>query len=261
MMKFIICPFILTLFLSVSIAQSEQLQQSKASQLQTVMDVLGVETWARTFWELAYGYGDKENEPKSSEEVIFDIDAWLKKKPEKDERKGQIAEYQLITKHREALVKLFKNFNLVGGQLGRFVYLKSDIPVRFALKDNALTMLITGVASEYTYNTLRTTAKSRAAKTIESMILPSLKDFNEVFASSDIKYFGMVVVYGSKDFLKKSRVLNLKAEVVAFVVASDKCKKFIEGKITQEELVNDADVYLCDRDMGMSIKKVKISLD
>ncbi len=89
-------------------------------------------------------------------------------------------------------MKLFKKLNLVGSQLGRFVYLKSAIPVRFALKDNSLTLLITGIASEYTYNTLRTTAKSRAAKAIESMILPSLKNFDEVFFSSDIKYKGVV---------------------------------------------------------------------
>ncbi len=78
---------ILTLFVSVPIAQSEQLQQPKASQLRTVMNVLEVETWARTFWELAYGHGDTEYKPKSPEEVIANIDAWLK-----DERNGQIAE-------------------------------------------------------------------------------------------------------------------------------------------------------------------------
>lgn len=261
MVKFSVYFLILTFFLSVSIVQSEQLQQPKISPLQTVIDVLEIETWARTFWNLAYGHGDIESKPKSPKEVIEDIDVWLKNKPEKDERKGQIAEYQLVVKHIDNLVKLFQEFKLVGTQLGEFVYLKGTIPVRFALKDNSLTLIITGVASKYTYNTLRTTAKSRAAKIIESMILPSLKDIHEFFSSSDIKYFGMVVVYGSKDFSKKSRVLNLEAEVVSLVVASDKCKQFIEGRITQEELVDGADVYLCDRDMVTGIKKVKVSLE
>ena len=261
MIKFTVYLLILIFFLSVSIAQSEQLQQPKISQLQTVIDVLEIETSARTIWELAYGYGDIENKPKSPKEVIEDIDVWLKNKPDKDEQKGQIAEYQLVVKHRDNLVRLFQEFKLVGTQLGEFVYLRGTIPVRFALKDNSLTLLITGVASEYTYNTLRTTAKSRAAKIIESMILPSLKNIHEFFSSSDIKYFGMVVVYSSKDFSKKSRVLKLKAEVVSLVIASDKCKQFVEGKITQEDLVDSADVYLFDRDMVTGIKKVKVSLE
>ena len=112
---------------------------------------------------------------------------------------------------------------LVGSKLGQFAYLESSVPVSFAARDGELTLLVTGVVSTTNYNTLRMTARERAVEALRSMILPSLKAFASFTAATDVKFYGMTVVYGSQDFSDRS-VLSTKAETVTLIVPAPLCR-------------------------------------
>ena len=79
------------------------------------------------------------------------------------------------------------------------------------------------------------------------MIFPSLKYIYDAFANTKIKDIGASIIYGSKDFSDDRSSLKLKAEIVTLVVSMKNCKKFIDGKITQDEFVNLSEIYQRDR--------------
>jgi dTDP-glucose pyrophosphorylase len=109
------------------------------------------------------------------------------------------------------------------------------------------------------YNTLRLDAKQRAIKEIQETVLPAMKRFAvAVVNSADIKNFGVVVAYGSRDF---SDELSTKAEVVALVASAERCKKLADAELTEEEFVDAADVYVMDRDSINDLRKIKASIE
>lgn len=218
-----------------------------------VIDILKVESeFMRMGWELA-GF-DKDHVPKSSKEALEDF---IKSLNEKDKTK----EGTWGLKYEKDVKRVFDNLKLIGGDWGKFVCSRTLGPVRFAQKGDGVVFLLTKVCSNNIYNTLRTNAKSRASKIITSMVLPSMKAFYDSLGSTDIKYYGMVVAYGSKDFSKEADDLfNLRAEVVCLVVHAKTCKKFVEGIITDDELINASEIYLQDRDVK-HLKRIKVNLE
>lgn len=219
------------------------------SQLLSLTEVIEVESFSRTVWELKLRY--KKEPPKRGEDAVQAIDDFIKNKPEKDERRGLILEHRLFMKHRDSLARLVR-YNLKP-----FVYF--NVPVRFALKDGSLTLLLVGVGSTEVYDTLRLTAKARAAKEIQATIFPILKQFDLV-SPGDMKYYGVLAVYGSKDSSDDSE-LSIKPEVVVLVAPVDKTKKFIASAMTEEEFLDAADIYLMDRDTLSGLRKVKVTLE
>jgi hypothetical protein len=216
-----------------------------------VIDVLKVEAALMgTRWELAVG--SQKDAPKSNEGALEDFSKWLKKYETKEESLG--------LQYEKNVRKILGNFKLIGNDLGKFVCDSVCGPVRFAQKQDGIVFLVTNVFSDNVYNTLRTTAKTRASKIIASMILPSMKAFYNSFGTTDIKYYGMVVAYGSKDFSKEGNVLNLRAEVVSLIVSAQTCKKFVEGIITDDELINASEIYSQDRDVK-HLKRIKVNLE
>lgn len=249
---------LLSLVASISYLAARPIQPTELPRLQHLIDVLEVAIGWRFSWKLMV-YGD--GKIKSSKDVIVDLDSWLQLSfPDKDSQ-HYIVEQKLAEKYKAAIVNIFDGLDFIGRHSGGFFYDEGYVPFRFALKDSIVTLIVTGIASNDVYNTLKTTARSRAAKIVESMILPSLEKFYDALDTTDIRKFGMMVTYGSKNFAKKSDVLNLEAEVIAFIVDMDACKRFVDAEITDEELVNLSDVYVSDRDMMGTIKKVKISLE
>jgi len=229
-----------------------------------LMSVLNEGTFAEILWSLGIDLKQSEYRPKSNEEVLKDFDQWLLSKPNKERWRGEIAEYNFALKYKETIKKIIDRLSFIGSERGMFLCDKSSIPIspRFAQGENGIVFLVTGVGSPTVYNTLRTTPKSRAAKIISSKILPEMQAFYDFFKDSDINYCGMTVIYGSQDFSDKSiSGVSLKAEVVTLIVSSDNCKKFVEGVITEDQLIDLSDIYLKDRDMGFNVKKIKVTLE
>jgi hypothetical protein len=121
-----------------------------------------------------------------------------------------------------------------------------------------LAVVITGVASTSVYSTLRLDVNKRATMALRGMVIPSMEVFDAFKNASEVKYYGISVLYGSKDFLDAS-ALWPEAENLTFIVGSDQCRKFVAHELTEDELVAGADIYISDRDM-IGIKKIKLTL-
>ena len=77
--------------------------------------------------------------------------------------------------------------------------LDTESPVRLASNDGNLTLLLSSMGSENVYNTLRLEAKERAGEEIQKTALPEMRQF-DIINSPAFKYFGVIAVYGTKDF-------------------------------------------------------------
>ena len=251
---------LLTTF-SYSQIQSQQ-KPKPILPLSPLMTVLRTEFLFLNFnWELGIAYSENSNRPKLNEEVLEDFEEWLQRKPRKEVIE-RITEYNLALKYKENIKEIFSDLSLIGNKTGMFLYDDTvEIPIRFAQKENKIVFIVTRVGSDNVFNTLRTTSKTRAAEIISSMILPEMRSFYDSFKGTDIKYYGMIIAYGSKNFLEESKVLDLKPEIVALIVSAENCKKFTEGLITEDEMIELSDIYLKDRDMLTGIKKTKITLE
>lgn len=208
---------------------------------------------------------EKEYNPKPAILVINDIDNYLIKwKPNDDSlgiefRPKKI--FALIKKYRNKFDSIFIDFN--NTNTNRFVYFHEvALPIYFGLfNDTALSLVISGVVSDNVYNTLKLTSKQRAAEVIATYILPALKTLANNFTNKEIKYFGMSCVYGSKDFGDDDPNAT-KGEFVSFLAPSRLIKKYASSDITEDELINAADIFISDRDMEIhEIKKIKIVIE
>ncbi|MBU0711731.1 hypothetical protein KJ762_09165 [bacterium] len=235
--------------------------EEKPSNLLPLMDVLNQESLVKLRWLLSIRWAPAEDRPKKKEDVLKDMSSLNQYKPVKDERNEQIAEYELISKYQNEIKKLFDHFGLIGLNLGLFLYHDKELPIRLANIDGKICLLITKVATDNVYNTLRTTAKSRAAKVLTSSILPSLQYFYNSFKDTDIAYYGMIFSYGSKDFLDKSVALNLMAEALCLIISKDNCRKFVNGEITETNLLDSSYIYISDRDTTIGFKRIEVKIE
>jgi hypothetical protein len=219
----------------------------------SLIEVLGVESLSMgIYWDSVH-HG--VSSVKRSDSAMLDLSLWLQKKPEVDGRKGEIAEYNLASKYEGNIRSLFRKLIRC-----KFICNESFIPVRFARKEDGILFLVTHISSDYIYNTLKTSAKIRASKVISSAILPSMKDFYVNFRNTDLKYYGMMVVYGSKDFSGGDDAGNLKVEIVSLITSALNCKNFGDGAITDDEFIAVSEIYLRDRD-AEDFMRVKVSLE
>jgi hypothetical protein len=118
-----------------------------------------------------------------------------------------------------------------------------------------VTFLATGVLSKNVYNTLLSTPKSRAAQVTSTIVLPALTHLCSTFLLTEVAYVGIVVTYRSRDF--SDRFDTGASEAVTVIVAQDRCKKFLAGEITDDELLSQSYVYL--EDAG-HFRKIQVTL-
>lgn len=255
--------FISTFFISGFAQQDSTKPRVINPNLMDVKDIFSVTNSDRTTWSLFGQYNNIEYAPTNAEDVIIDIDNYLANPPTENKRRGQLKEFGYIKKYRNNIDSTFKGLKLLGSdQLGKFLYGKKySLPIHFCMYgDTALSFIVSGAYIDNIYNTLKLTGRQRAAKVITTYILPSLKSYARAFSNSEIKYFGMTCIYGSKDFTDKS-ALALKPEFVGFIAPAKLIKKYVSGDLTEDELIEASDIYVCDRDMVAEIKKIKIVLE
>jgi hypothetical protein len=232
------------------------------SPLQEEFDVIESHFTDKTAWNVSVEYAHPEYPLKSNGDVINAVEQWAQSAQLIDRCKGYIAEHELVTAELPRLKLLLDDMSMIGRSIGHFLYADTILlPVRFARRDTATTLLITGIASESVYNTLRTTSNSRAARVVQSMIIPTMRSFVEAFHGSKVGRYGMCVTYGSKNFIEDDTYGNQEAETVAFVAPANAARRFVSGEITEDELLNASDVYLSDRDLRMDFKKVKLTFE
>ena len=250
---------LMSLISSFTFAKEVQAPQQSLPSLQLVLE-LGA-SLGRVSWSLVFEFDERKKDTKTATQVIADIDSFIGCPPASDEAQSVITRYNMIAAYRDNLDSLFTSLTLIGNNFAEFLYLDSSLPISIAQLDNGTVVIITSVASDMIYNTLRSTARVRAAKVVESMILPSLPKLRRAFESTKVQYVGMMVIFGSKDFSNESSALDLEPEAVALIVDMKHCGQFADCKITDVELVGFASIYMRDRDTVAGIKKIGIVLE
>jgi hypothetical protein len=203
----------------------------------------------------------------SFNEASLKLSTYLEKAPEADNGKGSLSQFEILKKDEEAISKLLESLSgTQKGLMGFTLPLLNDSIVPFisiVRHKNENTFIFFRTVSPNDYNTLRVDTKQRAAKTISASILPILEHFINSLSPTNYKYFGMVVGYGSENFLNKDKRTekDLVGEAVALIVSFETARKFVKGGITDDDLVQASDVYLIDRDMKSGIKKITLKLE
>jgi len=245
---------------NILINNKKKKEEIKNYNLFPLMNILKDEAFSKIKWLLAIDHSHPDYPLKSEEQVLRDLNSLGKFKPQEDAKKEIIQEYKLVSLYIDEIKSLINTFGLIGSDTGLFFYDK-ELPVRFFNLEGKLGIIITKIANNKIYNTLQSTAKKRAAKVISSNIIPELNNIHNSFKSTEISYYGMVISYGSKNFIDDSSVPNLMTEQICLIVSNDCCLKFITGEITETELLNECVTYLCDRNMIGNFKKIKIKIE
>ncbi len=213
----------------------------------------------KTLWDLYGNYHDQKNAPTKAENVLGDIDKYLT-----NNKPGFYSEYDLIKKYRDNIDQSFQWLKLLGSdQLGEFFYHKDiALPVHFFNYglDTSLALIISTAFIDKIYNTIKLTSRQRATKVVTTYLLPAIQQVAKNFKDGEVKYFGFTAVYGSKNALDNS-VLALQAEFVGIVIPAQLINKYATGDITEDELLQGADVFSSDRDMVAEVKKIKITVE
>ena len=247
---------IIILLISFSLLDGEE----QDTGLMKLMNVLKGESGIKLHWELSIGMSSKDFPYKTKINLANDLDQWIQDVPDSNEIIGQIVEYQFIKENQDVLKSLFTGFGFIGNSRGMFVYRDGGIPIRVAEFSGKPCLLITDVATDKVYNTLRTTIKSRASDILNSCMLPELEYLNRGLKDMEIEHFGIIVSYGSKNFLDEYD-LSLKGEALCLIVSKDECSKFVDGEITDNELLDNSHIFISDRDMMFGFKKINVTID
>ena len=254
-MKKIILSIILSMLLICSLLSGEE----QDTEFMKLINVLKGESIIKLNWELSIGSSSSKYPYKMKSRLIHDFNLWIEDKPDSNEIIGQIKEFQFIKENSEILLKLFTKFGNIGNGVGMFIYNDGQIPIRVADFSGKPCLLITDIASDKIYNTLRTTMKSRALDILNSIIFQELNDLDRGLKDMDIDQFGMIVSYGSKNFLDEYDI-SLEGEALCFIVSKDTCSKYVNGEITDKELIDNSHVFISDRDMMFGFKKIDLDM-
>ncbi|MCC6476768.1 hypothetical protein IT157_06890 [bacterium] len=254
---------VLALSGTVSLRAEEQFaKDSTASPLQDEFSVVNTQWTDKSSWSLSLQYKHKDYPPGRNTDAISATKEWATSDQRIDECKGFLAEHELTRKYESNIVEFLGEVSLLADGFACFLDAKLiEPPIRFAKRDSLTTVILTGLATETVFNTLRSTARSRAGKVIQSISIATLKKFVKSFRDTEIDRLGVCVVYGSKDFSNDSDVLNLEPEVVAIVSPKHQLIDFLEGRVSEDSLVASSTIYLSDRDMRVEFKKIEIDLE
>jgi hypothetical protein len=254
---------LIMIFLLMMISFSKVLAQAKKTTTENYIPALSLvltdASFGTTTWSLSIQHQSSEYLPITHQQYTKALDSFAEYL--------YPGEYRQALKYRSEMKEAFKWFTLYCDNLAIFLpnASKRPIPFRFADKDGKKCVLLTDLASSTVYNTLRTTSNSRASKVLTACLIPKIKYFYEGFQKTDFAYFGLTIVYGSKDFsIKESSprsVVDLKAEMLAFITSKEKCRQFSQSIITESEFIDNSDVYLTDRDMTYDLKKVRLQIE
>jgi len=142
----------------------------------------------------------------------------------------------------------------------KYVYFEGTSPITVVETPNESIVLLGPLALDTVFNTLRTTARERAATVVTSEALPALKSLVAAIGTTDVfPRLAVTVVYGSKNLAGQSDVLNLKAEAVTIIAPRLLLLGFSKGELTEDEVVEKSDIFLMDRD-DTGLKKIRLLL-
>lgn len=138
----------------------------------------------------------------------------------------------------------------------KFVSSGNGIPIYTSYKD-AKVLVLPPLSYLSTFNTLKLDDKQRAQSVIYDVLLSELYNI-AASLPADMKYIGISICYGVKDFSDK--YASGDGEYILMVSPISFVKDFLNANITDNELIEKSDVFISDADHFRILKKVKLQL-
>jgi hypothetical protein len=191
---------------------------------------------------------------KSRDSAIVDIENWTKNYIPLKKEKYDNAQYSIIKKYPEEIRKIFYYSEFYGASNEKAYFAYDKIPVSLGLRKNQVLLIAHSLVVTDIYNTLKGNNKERALKILTNTVYPSLNKMAFWLQNTDIKYFGLSVIYYPKDFSIEEDYKNKKAEALVLIAPVNKIVDFFAGKITDQDFLNLSEIYLFDRDSNAGLK-------
>lgn len=215
------------------------------------------------------GSTDPSAARKTSLDAVNDVDAWLEKhKSDNNEAENDVYAwlekrnsgapcYGLLAKYRPNLTHFLEELDYAPGDDRGLYY--DDFPFVLYSVNKQPALIFSWISSDSVYNTLRLSARERAAKEFHASIVPVLIEMSQQLSDTSFGYYGASVVYGSKDFTEEDS--TAKADALMVVASSEDCRKTAKAEITEQELADRSQIYLMERQGGGNILRVKIQVE
>jgi len=166
----------------------------------------------------------------------------------------------LLRKHYPAIRNFFLKVTNKTSVSASFLY--ADEPFHFCTYSDSTTALyIAALKGGITYSAKDMTEKKMASTAFEDCILPSLKALGE-FKEDAPRYFGFSIYYGSKDNKETTTGQQaIRAWCLTFVARFEDIRKYLDGYLTADDLVENAEVYLSGEEAPEDFRRIKITIE
>lgn len=163
--------------------------------------------------------------------------------------------------NKDKIAKFLSGSHHFGGST--IIYLNfirgSSFPIDAYTYSKRRALGINCIASDTVFNTLKLNEYQRASKMITQILFPYVKDLHENLKGSSFAYFIVGLCYGSKNFVDDSSVNKLQSEMLITIFAEKDITLFVDGQITDQDLIDRSVIYLSGRDDWNS-RRIKINL-
>ena len=216
----------------------------------------------KTSWDLSITHQHSEYITKDSETVAKKLFLMLQNKKKQlipKQKDVDINSIKMAIEYHKNISKLLQTLRYKRIRQYLFTFKDDDIPIQFVNFHNQICLIIENIANDNIYNTLKTTAKERAAMEIANIII-NFKDFYDCFKDTDIQYYGLFFTYGSKDFSDESIVFNLEPESILLLASKNDCAKFYNGEMSENKFLNRSYIFMSDRDISGEYKRIEVEI-
>jgi hypothetical protein len=133
-------------------------------------------------------------------------------------------------------------------------------PFEFTTNSEGELGLIYYTGNTVTYNTLQTSAKSRAKITVEENLLSMSNIMYKVLKDTDIDFYITGNFYNTRDFQLDNTLLN-EPEVTFLSVTKEVMKSYSNLEISDTELIKKGNIYNKNKSMESdSIRKIDLTI-
>jgi len=200
-------------------------------------------------WPLAFHYRSEDHAPQSPAHVGLRL----------AEPDGIPKDYAAIRPYRSALLELLTDLDTLSGTEVQFLVSPDSLPFSVVSYKGARCLVLTSSTSD-TYNTLRLTAKQRAAKALSAQVLPLLRSLAKTFSSANVPQYAVFAVYGTRDFSLPEND-GLESEVVGLVTPKRIADAYIQADMTDRQVVAGSAVLLSEREASTDFARVEVNLE
>lgn len=204
--------------------------------------------------------------PKDTDFILNSFDDYIKDKTEgfdnylkesKELKEKESVQHYYAIKYTEKIKTLIKEMEFIGQD--SMCYFKFS-PFEFTTNSEGELGLIYYTGNTVTYNTLQTSAKSRAKITVEENLLSMSNIMYKVLKDTDIDFYITGNFYNTRDFQLDNTLLN-EPEVTFLSVTKEVMKSYSNLEISDTELIKKGNIYNKNKSMESdSIRKIDLTI-